>query len=142
MQGDASPGDDLPALDPRAEVEATLDWLEANRYLSQERFVESRVQARAARFGNLRIRQELKQHAVALSPEAAQALIASELDRARAVWSRRFQGAPASAAERARQSRFLAGRGFSPDVIHRLLRGGGAISDDADGELPSDDAGD
>ncbi len=141
-QGHASHDGEIPTVDPRAEVEATLDWLEANRYLSQERFVESRVQARAARFGNLRIRQELKQHAVALSPEAAQALNASELDRARAVWSRRFQGAPASAAERARQYRFLAGRGFSPDVIRRLVRCAGALIDDddgADGELPSGD---
>jgi regulatory protein len=113
------------AADPNAQVEAVLDWLEAHNYLSQERFVESRVHARAARFGNLRIRRELAQHAVALSPEAAQALQATELERARAVWERKYPTPPADAAGQARQARFLAGRGFSPDVIRKVLRAAG-----------------
>ena len=110
-------------LAPAARVEAVLDWLEAHQYLSQQRFAESRVNARASRFGNLRIRQELRQHQVALSPDAALALKESELRRAHAVRERKFAGWPASAAERAKQGRFLAGRGFSPDVIGRVLRG-------------------
>ena len=105
-----------------AEVEALLDWLEANRYLSAERFAESRVHAREARFGNRRIRAELAQHGVALSPEVSQALAESELQRAAAVRERRFQEPPRDAAERAAQARFLAGRGFSPEVIQRVLR--------------------
>src|SRR4051812_38809162 len=36
------------------QVDAVLDWLESNRYLSAERFVESRVNAGAGRYGNLR----------------------------------------------------------------------------------------
>jgi len=107
---------------PAARVEAALDWLEAHGYLSTERFVESRVHARSGRFGNLRIRHELKQHQVALPAEAAQVLKDSELQRARAVRERKFAQVPTSAAERARQARFLAGRGFSPDVIARALR--------------------
>ena len=103
-------------------VDALLDWLEAHRHLSQERFVESRVHARSARFGNLRIRQELQQHQLALGPEAARALRDSELQRACAVRERKFGAPPAGAAERARQARFLAGRGFSPEVIARVLR--------------------
>ena len=106
----------------REEVDALLDWLEANRYLSSERFAESRVHAREARFGNRRIRAELAQHGVALAPEAAAALAASELQRAAAVRERRFSALPQDAAERAAQARFLAGRGFSPEVIQRVLR--------------------
>ena len=106
----------------QAEVEALLDWLEANRFLSAERFVESRVHAREARFGNRRIRAELAQHGMAVSPEMALALAESELQRAAAVRERRFAGPPGSAAERAAQTRFLAGRGFSPEVIQRLMR--------------------
>lgn len=105
-----------------AEVEALLDWLEVNRYLCAERFVESRVHAREARFGNRRIRAELAQHGVALSPEVAEVLAGSELQRAAAVRARRFQALPRDAAERAAQARFLAGRGFSPEVIQRLIR--------------------
>lgn len=106
----------------QTEVEALLDWLEANRFLSAERFVESRVHAREARFGNRRIRAELAQHGMAVSPEMALALAESELQRAAAVRERRFAGPPGSAAERAAQTRFLAGRGFSPEVIQRLMR--------------------
>ena len=122
-----------------AQVEAALDWLEANDYLSQARFVESRVHARAARFGNVRIRQELAQHAVTLSPQAAQSLKDSELDRARAVWARKYASAPDGLAEHARQARFLAGRGFSADVIRQLLRGAGRVGvPRGDVEFPDD----
>jgi regulatory protein len=103
-------------------VEAVLDWLEAHKYLSNERFAESRVHARASRFGNLRIRQELKQHQVALAPEVASALASSELQRARDVLSRRYSEPPATPTERAKRARFLAARGFSPNVIGRALR--------------------
>ena len=111
------------AAEPAAEVDALLDWLAAHRYLSDVRFVESRVNARAARYGNLRIRQELGQHGAALDATTAERLKDSELARAQAVWSRKYGKAPATAAnERARQMRFLAGRGFSSDVIWRVLR--------------------
>jgi regulatory protein len=126
-----------PESSPAARVEGVLDWLEAHKYLSSERFVESRVHARSSRFGNLRIRQELKQHQVALSPEAAQALAASELQRAREVRSRRFADLPATAAERAKQARFLAARGFSPEVIGRALRDSGRRDDDFEADEAS-----
>jgi len=124
-------GEPEPALDAPARIEALLDWLEARGYLSQERFVESRVHARSARFGNLRIRQELAQHKTALSAETAQALRDSELERARAVCQRKFPNPPASAGERAKQSRFLAGRGFSPETIRRVVRQANRPGEDA-----------
>jgi regulatory protein len=123
---DKEPGTTAAEPSAAARVDALLDWLEAHDYLSHERFVESRVHARASRFGNLRIRQELKQHQVALSDEAAQALKDSELERARAVLERKFPDAPLTQADRAKQARFLAGRGFSPEVIARALRRNGA----------------
>jgi regulatory protein len=111
---------------PAAEIDALLDWLAAHRYLSEERFVESRVHARAARFGNRRITHELGQHGVALDAQTSEQLKASELGRARTVWLRKFGAAPpADAAARAKQMRFLAGRGFAPDVIRRVVRGDG-----------------
>lgn len=114
-----------PADSPTAAelVEAVLDWLQARAYLSEERFVESRVHARAARFGNQRIRQELAQHGVTLAPAELQALKDSELARARVVWARKFGHQPVDAAERGRQMRFLAGRGFSGEVVRRVVQG-------------------
>jgi regulatory protein len=108
--------------DAIAQVEALLDWLEANRFLSSERFVESRVHAREARFGNQRIKSELAQHALTLPPELAARLAETEMARAGAVRARRFASPPHDAAERAAQSRFLAARGFSSELIHRLMR--------------------
>jgi regulatory protein len=121
----AQPGADAePSVPgPAEQVEAVLDWLQAHRYLCEERFTESRVHARASRFGNLRIRQELAQHGVALTAEAAQQLKDSEFARAREVWSRKFGHVAADATERARQLRFLTGRGFSSDVVRRVVQG-------------------
>jgi regulatory protein len=105
-----------------AEVESLLDWLEANRFLSDPRFAESRVQARQSRFGRLRSESELGRLRVELPAELASALAASELERAAAVRARRFARPPADRAEHAAQSRFLLARGFAPELVHRLMR--------------------
>ena len=120
-----APPQATPELTAEARVEAVLDWLEAHQYLSQARFVESRINARAPRFGNLRICHELKQHQAVLSADAAQLLKDSELQRASAVRSRKFRESPENPTERARQGRFLLGRGFSHDVVRRVMREAG-----------------
>jgi len=121
-EADPAAGADVDPSAVVAEVDALLDWLEANRFLSDVRFAESRVHARAQRFGVQRIRSDLAQHAVELSPDLAASLAASEIERAAAVRARRFAAPPASAAEHAAQSRFLLGRGFSPEIVQRLMR--------------------
>jgi regulatory protein len=108
-----------------AQVEVLLDWLEAHQYLSSERFAESRVHARSARFGNLRIKYELQQHQVPLSNEAAQMLAQTEVERACAVRERKFTQPPRTATEHAKQARFLANRGFSSDAIQSAIRHAG-----------------
>ncbi|WP_263771687.1 recombination regulator RecX [Propionivibrio soli] len=121
-------------LKPYAEsaeaLDALLDDLKARRLLSDERYVEMRLGARAARFGNARLAHELRTQGVADDlVSAALAATEDELDRAREVWRRKFAGkAPEDAAERARQARFLAGRGFSGETVRRVLRG--AFEDD------------
>jgi len=135
------PEPDASAAGPAAaaiadEVDALLDWLQSHRYLSEERFVESRVHARQSRFGNLRIRQELSQHALELTADLSADLMQSERERARAVRQRKFGDAAASLSDRARQARFLAGRGFSAEVIWQVLRelgDGRQCDDDQDG---------
>jgi regulatory protein len=102
------------------DVEALLDTLDAAEFLSQERFSESLVNRRAARFGNSRILSELKSHGItsdALSEVKAN-LEEDEAARAREVWMRKFGRLPANADERAKQIRFLMQRGFS----HRAIR--------------------
>lgn len=118
----APPEAEPSEIDADRQVDEVVAWLQDKGYFNEQRFVESRVHVRAARYGNLRIRQELAQHGVALDDGTAQALKHSELARAQAVWARKFGGeAAADAALRARQVRFLAARGFSAEVIRRVV---------------------
>lgn len=128
-----------PAADPEAEVDTLLHWLTARGYLSSERFVESRVTARLARFGNLRIRQELQQHGLKLDDGNRQALQASEEERARLLWQRRYGQAASDAPARMRQLRFLAGRGFSMAVVRRVVLGAARSAGNADDTGDLDD---
>jgi regulatory protein len=106
-----------------AELDPLLDWLQAQGYLSDARFVESRVHVRAPRYGSLRIKQELAQHGLSLSAEAMAELKAQEFERAKAVWLRKFAGQlPVDAAARAKQLRFLLARGFAAETLRKLLR--------------------
>ena len=116
-------------LQPHAEsaeqLDAVLDTLEAAKLLSNARFAESLAHRRAERFGVARVKQELKSHQLApeLIAEQVAQLRASEFERARAVWQKRFGELPLDAQGRARQMRFLAARGFSADVIRRVVGG-------------------
>jgi regulatory protein len=107
------------------ELARALDELQAKGFINEQRVLESVLYRRASRLGASRVKQELQ--AKGLSAEAvAQAvagLQATEVDRAREVWRKKF-GEPASdAAGRAKQMRFLASRGFSPEAIRRVVRG-------------------
>jgi regulatory protein len=130
---DAQP--DTPAAAPDAgDIESLLDKLQADGHLSDQRFVESRVHARSARFGNRRIEQELRRHGAVLDEPRRAELRTSEAERARHVWATRYGCPAADAAERARQMRFLAGRGFSADVIRRVVAGADAEDDPSDAD--------
>lgn len=107
-----------------AAVDALLDTLAAEGYLDETRFVESRLHVRSGRFGAQRIEQELARHGLKLDAEQQATLRATEMERAREVWLRRFGPEPdRDLAEQARQGRFLLSRGFSPELVRRLLRG-------------------
>ena len=125
----ASPADDEGST-AAEQVERLLDLLQAKGLLSEQRFVDSRVRLRAPGMGARRIQLELAQHGLELPSQALQQLRGSELQRAAQLYRRRFAGPADDARERARRMRFLAGRGFSPEVIRRVLRGGGDPADE------------
>jgi len=103
-----------------------LDTLAAKDFINETRVVESVLHRRSAKLGTQRIKQELQSKG--LEPEAVatalDALRATELDRAREVWKKKFGTPPQDASERAKQMRFLASRGFGGDVIHKVVSGG------------------
>ena len=107
------------------DLDAVLDDLQAKNFISEDRVVESTVHQRADRFGAARIRQALQAKGIApaLVQQAVASLHDTEFERAYALWARRFVALPDDAKERARQGRFLLTRGFSGDVVHRVLRG-------------------
>lgn len=117
--------------DVEAAVDALLDALESAGHLSEQRFLESRIRTRAARFGNRRIEAEIRQHGLDPGAAAIEDLGGSERQRAYRVWARKFGPAvSADRDERARQARFLAARGFSADTIRDIVQGKAADSDD------------
>ncbi|MFZ5483118.1 MAG: recombination regulator RecX [Pseudomonadota bacterium] len=107
------------------EIDALLDALERENLLSNERYAESLAHARAGRHGSLRLKADLRAHGVpdAVAAEAVRAARDADLEGARAVWLKKFGQAPIDAAERARQLRFLAGRGFPLDIAQRVVGG-------------------
>ncbi|MFL6693833.1 MAG: recombination regulator RecX [Ramlibacter sp.] len=104
-----------------------LDELQAKDFISEERVVESVLHRRAPRLGAGRLRQELQAKGIdgELVAQALQQIRTTELARARDVWQRKFGQPPQDAAERGKQSRFLAARGFGGEVIGRVLGGHG-----------------
>ena len=112
------------------QLEALLDDLAARRLLADDRYAEQRVNARCGRLGNARLAQELRSSGVEASLiDAALATAGDEVDRARAVWRKKFGAPPADRHEWARQARFLQARGFASDVIARILKD---VEDDLD----------
>ncbi len=114
-----------PHVQEGEDLGAVLDALQARGFIDEQRVVESLLHRRAGKLGAARIRQELQ--AKGLDAAAVQQAVAqlqgSELERARAVWRRKFSAPAADAAERARQMRFLAARGFGAEVIRRVVSG-------------------
>ena len=106
------------------QLKTALDELQARGFIDEQRVVESVLNRRAPRLGAGRVRQELQ--AKGLDAErvalAVASLKASEVERARAVWRKKFGELPQDAAQRGKQARFLAARGFGGEVIRRVLQ--------------------
>lgn len=124
---------DTPEASAQAQIAQALDELSAHGLISAERVAESVLASRAPRYGVHRLKQTLQAKGLDATLVAAtlDTARATELERARHIWQRRYGTAPASAADRARQMRFLAGRGFDGSVIRAVVRAGGEQDDDA-----------
>jgi regulatory protein len=124
-----------PHAESAAEIAQVLDDFTQRGWLSEQRAAEQIAHARQGRYGPVRIRRDLE--AKGVPAEVVSATVAAvkggELEAARTVWRRKFRAPPAGAAERAKQSRFLLGRGFSSAVITQLMRGlARGVSDEED----------
>lgn len=107
-------GDDLAAL---------MQWLQMQGFLSEERFAEAFVRRRCSRYGSGRVLRELEMHGVdeKTLEEAKGVMSENEFDRALGIWRKKFGSKPVDASEKAKQIRFLMQKGFSGDIVRRVL---------------------
>ena len=105
-------------------LDGLLDDLAVRGWLSDERAATQLVHAKRSRFGTQRITHELRQKGIAeeLISAALPELKESELETAREVWLKKFGVPPQDQKEKAKQMRFLQSRGFSMDLIFKVLR--------------------
>jgi regulatory protein len=107
------------------QIEAVLDDFEARGWLSDQRFAEALVRRRSERFGTRKIQDELAQAGVdsAKTADLLKNLKETEYQRAYELWLRKFGVLATEQKERARQYRFLASKGFSSNVVSRVVAG-------------------
>ncbi|QWD86805.1 regulatory protein RecX [Polynucleobacter paludilacus] len=115
----------LAAADVTKQIEAVLDDFEACGWLSDERFAEALVRRRSERYGARKIQDELLQAGVDPTKTSTlmQGLRETERERAQELWERKFGVLAEDQKERARQYRFLASKGFSADVVIKIVGG-------------------
>ncbi|PWG60962.1 RecX family transcriptional regulator [Spiribacter halobius] len=114
---------------PAPVIGRALDELAAENLQSDARFAEAYVRSRLERgYGPVRIEAELGERGVdaALVRPLLEADDDEWIERCREAHARRFGHAPGDLRERARQTRFLANRGFSASQIRRTLELAGA----------------
>lgn len=106
-------------------LDAVVDELLQNNYLSNERFTESYVRSRGNRgIGPVKIRAELKSKGIEdqlidayLNPNST-----IWYENAAAQYAKKFVGKPVSDyADWSKRARFLQGRGFNMDHIHSTV---------------------
>lgn len=115
-----------PHADSPEQLGQLLDALVARGWLSEARFAESRANALGRKFGSRKVEYDLKSRGVSAEvvEHAVERARAQELETCRAAWQRKFGVLPQDAAERGRQMRFLAGRGFSAETVRQVLKAG------------------
>lgn len=113
-----------PRVAEGEDLEAVLDDLAKRGWLSDVRFAELTARAKARRFGPLKVAHYLKSRGVADEAIAAGIVAAGAEAGAslESIWRSRFRTIPADEKEKARQVRFLQGRGFALDEIFRFLK--------------------
>ena len=117
----------MQKLKPHAESEEelleVLERLGERAWQSDQRAAEQMTRVKGEKYGSLRLRQVMREKGI--DAETIEQALEGQDDfsRAQQVWQRKFGSQPATREERAKQVRFLAGRGFPAEVIRRVLSG-------------------
>lgn len=113
-----------PSVGEGDNLEILLDDLAQRGWLSDARFAELSIRAKAARYGPLKLAHQLRAKGVGDEVIAAGFRAAGEEGTSSigVVWASRFRAPPADDRERGRQVRFLQARGFPLEDVLRFLR--------------------
>lgn len=108
---------------PTEEIEnVLLDFIELG-WVSDARFAEQWVYFRSQRYGQQRLKHEL--HEKGIDSEIIAQVLAEISDaeeiNARTLWQKKFIAPPRNLAERSKQLRYLANKGFSLSIVYRVV---------------------
>ena len=102
------------------DLQSLIAGLKQKNQLSEERFAEERARSLSRKYGAARIRQDLR--AKGVSDELISRVTGEgELERARAILERKYRTVAATREEKAKRMRFMQSRGFSSEIIFKLL---------------------
>jgi regulatory protein len=110
----------LPHAESPQLLEGLLSELEGRKLLSNHRFAEMRTHILSRKYGAAKIRHDLKSKGI--PDEIVDSIsTAGELERAASILHRKYRLPADSREEKAKRARFLQSRGFSTDVIRKLI---------------------
>lgn len=124
-----------PFVQEGDDLDAVLDELAGKHWQSDSRFAEQFADSRSRKYGSRRIAMEMRERGVDADTIKATLSGRSDLATARQLWRKKFGQPPTDAAERAKQMRFLASRGFAMDTIRQVIKGSDDWPDEHDGDL-------
>jgi regulatory protein len=116
----------LPYAESDIELDELMTKLEAQSWLSDERFAESLVRRKSERYGSLKIVEELKQQGIEGDSliEIKERLKVSDAMRAWELWQRKFDSmVTKDPKEKSKQMRYLVSKGFPLSVVTKIVAG-------------------
>lgn len=106
-----------------ATIIRVLDELKQESWLSEERFIANYINNRQVKYGIQKLRYDLMKKNV--SPEVLDQFITNnfinEYENAYKIWYSKFGELATNNKDRITQARFLYNRGFSRDVINKIV---------------------
>lgn len=105
------------------ELSQVLEWLQRKGFINEQRVLESVVYRRAPKLGYARVARELQEKGLAANAVAlaVDELKQTEAERAQTVWLKKFKTPALTAADKAKQMRFLMSRGFASSTVIQIV---------------------
>ena len=103
------------------DLQNLISGLKQKNQLSEERFAEERARQLSRKYGAARIRQDLKAKGVSEELISRFSSSENEMQKAKEILERKYRTPAATREEKAKRMRFLQSRGFSSEIVFKLL---------------------